>query len=65
MRVTKMQGKLVTGGNVMDKTSERVPKKPEFVHPMMAESLRSSTGKSATAKSNARKAIKRAKQATR
>ena len=65
MRVTAMQGKLVTGGNVMDRTSERELSKPPFVHPMMAESLRSSGSNSVSAKRNARHAVRRAIAATR
>jgi hypothetical protein len=55
--------KLVTGGSVMAKTSEREVAKPPFVHPMMAESLRSGSG-GVVAQRNVRRAIKRAKAVT-
>jgi hypothetical protein len=61
MRLFPLSGKLVTGGSVMDRTSERVARKPEFVHPQMAESLRGTKYKSNTSANASRAELSSAK----
>jgi hypothetical protein len=44
-RLMPLQGKLVTGGNVMDRTSNKEPKVKPFVHPLCGKRDESNVSK--------------------